>query len=174
MKTILSSVMALLAVGAASAGAIESVKVSASADFRLVVVDTTKSGADDKALYETFGLSFSDGLGRQFGAPMKVKVITGTDVQVAADKVLTGSYDAALVISDDLPLSMTSSEFSVTRAFSKVGIPVKVFHFVVRASDPSLKQKASAAFTEALSTQRFQDALNRAVAYKVTTTVAHR
>jgi hypothetical protein len=174
MKTLFGSIITFLAVGVATASALESVKVQATSDFRLAVINTTQSATEDAALYQTFAVALAAQLDNQFGSPMKVKVVTTSDAQLTADKVLTGAFDAALVISDELPSAMSTPEFAVARACSGVGIQVKVFHFVVRSEDAALKSKATAAFAEAVAAPRFQEALNRAAAFKVTATVARR
>lgn len=174
MNTTLASVMAFLAIGVASASAFETVSVKASSDFQLLVIHAGKTGVDDKTVIDTFGTSLSSGLGRQFGAPMKVKVVATQDIAAAANKLEIGACDAALIIGDELPLAFRKAEFAVTRQLSTVGVPAKTFHFVVRAEDPALRKHATAAFGDAMAAPRFQEVLARALAFKVVATVSRR
>lgn len=158
---------ACLAVSVAAAdSASEDVKVQASSDLRVAVVDTTRPSPDRAGVHDAFASVFGASMSKRCGGPVTVKV-TEVDAFRLAFELKAGMYDAAFVIGDNVPQVLRNGNFNIMRAVSEVGSPARVFHMIVPTEDPSLEKMISASFPETLSSPKFQEAVSRAVAIHV-------
>lgn len=98
------------------------------------------------------------------GMPVKMLQVGASG---AAERLSSGECDAVLVMGESLPSELRRNEFSSVRAVSQIGIPVRIFHFVLRNSDPAMEATLSAAFEKATSSAAFQDTVGRASAIRV-------
>lgn len=159
--------LASLFLGVVIANASDSVRVQSSTHLRVLVVDSTKAGTTRSLVHETFATSLSASLQRQCGGPVGVRIVDQASSDRVAADLSAGVYDAALVFEETLPAALRSSEFSSTEAVSQMGVPVRVFHLVVRKDDPSLATMLTSAFKDTLKVASFQEALGRSTAMRV-------
>lgn len=156
-----------LFLGVATASASDSVRVKSSSRFlRVVVIDATKADAARASVHEAFATSLAASMQRQ-GVPFGVKLAEETDAAKAAADLTAGAYDAALVFENIVPAALSTADFSSTRGISQVGVPVRVFHLVVRKNDAGLASALNAAFNDTVKAVRFQEALSRSTAIRV-------
>ncbi|HEU5081679.1 MAG TPA: hypothetical protein VFT72_20875 [Opitutaceae bacterium] len=141
------------------------VSVEASADLRIAVLDTSRSGLDKDAIHEAFATSFAATMSKQCGGTVNVK-LTDVDAFRIAFELKNGMYDAVLVVGN-VPAPLRRDEYEILRAVSEASAPAKVFHLVIPGEDPSLRRMLAASFPDALSNVKFQDAIAHAVAIKV-------
>ena len=158
---------ASLFLGVVIANASESVRVQSSPSLRVLVVDATKAGATRSLVHETFSASLSTSLQRQCGGPVGVRLIEQASSDRVAAELKAGNYDAALIFEETLPADLRTADFSSTQAVSQMGVPVRVFHLVVRNDDPSLSAMLTTAFADTLKATGFQEALGRSTAMRV-------
>ena len=168
MKTLLSYALPVLAVllSVASASASEKVQVQASPDFRVAVVATEKPDADRRAVQDAMGASLAASLSRQCNGKVNVKMVD-TDLNRGLTELSSGSFDAVLYIGETLPTAFHKPEFATSRAVSEIGVPIQIFHLVVRSEDPLLTKMASSAFESAMVSPRFLEVLTHAASMKV-------
>ncbi len=159
--------IASLFLSVAIANASDSVRVHSSPHLRVLVVDGTKAGATRSKVHESFATSLSASLQRQCGGPVGVRVVDQSSDERAAADLSAGVYDAVLVFEENLPADLRTADFSSTQAVSQVGVPVRVFHLVVRNDDPSLSTMLTSAFADTVKAASFQDALGRSTAMRV-------
>jgi hypothetical protein len=155
-----------LFVGVASASASDSVRVKSSRNLRVVVLDASKPDATRTMVHEAFSASLAASIQKQ-GAPLAVKLTEGTDAGTVAAELKAGNYDAALVFETTVPAALNAPGFAATRGVSQIGVPVRVFHLVVRNDDAGLVKMLNAAFGETIKATRFQEALSRSAAIRV-------
>jgi hypothetical protein len=169
MKTHFGFALSLVSlfVGVASANASESVRVQSSRNLRVVVIDASKPGATRSSVHENFAASLAASLQRQGGTPLPVKLTEETDTEKATADLSAGVYDAALIFENSLPAAIHAPDFAVRRGFSEVGVPVRVFHLVVRNDDAAMVAMLTSAFGETVKAPRFQEALSRSAAIRV-------
>lgn len=169
MRAILASCLftACLAVAASAAdSASDNVKVQASSDLRVAVLDTSRPSPDRAAVHEAFAASLGATMSKQCGGPVNVKV-TEVDAFRLSFDLKAGVYDAAFVIGDGVPQVLRKGNFEIIRAVSDVSSPARVFHMIVPTDDPGLQKMISSSFAEALTASKFQEAMARAVAIHV-------
>lgn len=150
----------------AADSASDNVKVQASSDLRVAVLDTSRPGTDRASVHEAFAATLGATMSKQCGGPVNVK-ITEVDAFRLSFDLKAGVYDAAFVIGDSVPPILRKGNFEILRAVSEVGIPARVFHLIVPTDDPGLQKMISASFPEALASAKFQEAVSRAVAVRV-------
>jgi hypothetical protein len=155
-----------LFVGVATASASDSVRVKSSRHLRVVVIDTSKPDATKTMVHEAFGSSLAASIQKQ-GAPLGVKLTEASDPGAVASDLKAGSYDAALVFENAVPAALSAPGFNATRGVSQVGVPVRVFHLVVRNDDAGLVAMLNSAFSDTVKAARFQEALSRSAAIRV-------
>jgi hypothetical protein len=156
-----------LFVGVASASAADSVRVKSSGRFlRVVVIDATKPDASRVSVHETFASSLAASMQRQ-GVPFGVKLSEDTDAAKVAADLTAGAYDAALVFENIVPAALSTPNFVASRGISQVGVPVRIFHLVVRNNDAGLVAMLNTAFSDTVKAPHFQEALSRSTAIRV-------
>jgi hypothetical protein len=168
MKIILSCALPVVAffLSVASASASEKVQVQASPDFRVAVVSADKPDAERRAVQDAMGASLAASLSRQCNGKVNVKMVP-SEVYRSVTDLSAGNFDAILFIGETLPSAYRKAEFATSRAVSDIGVPIQVFHMVVRSDDPSLTKMASAAFESAMISPRFVEVLTHAASMKV-------
>lgn len=168
MRAILASCLfsACLAVAATAADNASDVKVQASSDLRVAVLDMTLPGPDRDAVHDAFAATLGASMSKQCGGPVVVKV-TEVDAFRLSFDLKAGVYDAAFIIGDNVPQVLRKGNFEILRAVSDVGTPGRVFHMVIPTDDAGLQKMITASFAEALAASKFQQAVARAVAIHV-------
>ena len=169
MKTNIGLALLVLSfsAGHAAPSATESVLVQSSRSLRVVVVDASKPGVARTSVHENFAASLAASLNGTGEAPLPVKLTEESDAGKAAADLSGGVYDAAIIFENTLPGSLRGPEFSVTRGVSEVGVPVRVFHLVLRNEDPAMVATLKNAFAATVKAPRFQEALSRTAAIRV-------
>jgi len=155
-----------LALNVMAADNASELKVQASSDLRVAVLDVSRPGTDQTPVHEAFANSLSISMSKQCGGAVNVKV-TQVDAFRLAFELKAGMYDAAFVVGNNVPAQLKKGDFEILRAMSDVGAPARVFHMVVPTSDPSLQKMISASFPEALAAPKFQEAYAHSVAVKI-------
>ncbi|HEX2852415.1 MAG TPA: hypothetical protein VHO24_04185 [Opitutaceae bacterium] len=159
-------VLLSLFVGVAAASASDSIKVKSSRSLRVAVVDASKRDGMRDSVHYAFASSLGASIQRQ-GIPLAVKLSDQSSPANVAEKLASGAYDAVLIFDKTLPASLTGSRFSSTRGVAQVGVPVRVFHLVVRNGDVGLMTAVNLAFDETVKAANFQEALSRSAAIRV-------
>jgi hypothetical protein len=155
-----------LALNVLAADNASELKVQASSDLRVAVLDTSRPGTDQSSVHEAFANSLSISMSKQCGGAVNVKV-TQVDSFRLAFELKAGMYDAAFVVGNNIPATLKKGDFEILRAVSEVGVPARVFHMVVPTTDPGLQKMITASFPEALSSAKFQEAYAHSVAVKI-------
>jgi hypothetical protein len=153
-----------LAVGVASASALEKVNVQASRDVSLHVrVIDSNGNSDARALIHTaLGTSLTAGMTWESKAPVQVSVKAST-VSRAAKDLQKASCDAIVVIGNSIPAALLKDEFVVLKANTQSGDLNQTFYLLGHASrDASLNKALGLAFDHAVKS----DSLREAVAGK--------
>lgn len=101
------------------------------------------------------------------GTSVAVKLSNQSDTSKVVMGLTSGMYDAALVFENTLPPSLSGPGFTSARGVSQVGLPVRVFHLVVRNGDASLMAALNSAFSETIRAAHFQEALSRSASIRV-------
>jgi len=167
MKTFLclsASLIGLLA-SVVSAAAVDdnATRVTTSRALRVACVRDTSEEAPWYILQQAFATSMSACLAGKDMTAMPIKLLP-SNAWRAADDLDNGECDAVLVISEQLPSDFKSDKFTSLRAVSQIGTPVRVFHFVLRNSDPVMQAALASAFEKATASASFQDTIGRASA----------
>lgn len=161
-----SLLAACLTLGLKAADSASDVKVQASSDLRLAILDFAPTSPERDALHQAFADSLGTALGKKLGGTVVVKV-TETDAFRLQFDLKTGAYDAALIVGSNVPNSLKKVDCEILRAVSDSSGPAKVFHMIVPPDDPGLQRMISDAFPDALAMPKFQEALTRSVAIKI-------
>lgn len=157
----------------AADGSAENVKVQASSDLRIAVLDMSRPGPDRVGVHKAFAASLGQSMSKQCGGPVGVKV-TEVDAMRLGFDLAAGVYDAAFVIGENVPSALRKGNFEIIRAVSDVGSPGRVFNMVVPTEDAGLQKMIVASIPEALSNPKFQEAVSRSVAIHVNADVIRR
>jgi hypothetical protein len=137
----------------------EQVRVAASQELRVAVVDSTKASATRDALHQTFAASLSTSLTRQCGGPVGVKVkCVGADN--AAFNLGAGVYDAVLVIGRAVPDKLRRIDSILLSATPEGGKRDRVLYLVIANGDTSLQGLLAAAFTGTVNDGKFLASYN--------------
>jgi hypothetical protein len=160
----LSACLAFSVSAADSASA--NVKVQASSDLRVAVLDLSPTPGDHSVMHEAFATSLGATMSRQCGGTVNVKVTEVDAIRLGFD-LKAGIYDAAFVIGNNVPAVLRKSDFEIIRGIADVGVPGRVFHMIIPSDDPQLQKMISLSFPEALASSKFQEAVTRAVAIKI-------
>jgi len=150
----------------AAESAVENVKVQASSDLRVAILDMSRPGPDRAAVHKAFAASLGQSMSKQCGGPVGVKV-TEVDAMRLSFDLASGAYDAAFVIGETVPAALRKGNFEIIRSVSEVGSPARVFNMVVPTEDPSLQKMIVSSLGEALANPKFQEAVSRSVAIRV-------
>ena len=159
--------MGLLA-SAVTAAAVDenAARVSTSRSLRVACVRDSSEDAPWYVMQEAFATSLSACLAGRDMAAMPVKILPSSASRASED-LASGECDAVLVMGEYLPSDLRDNKFAVFRAVSQIGTPVRVFHFLLRSSDPAMQAALATAFEKATSSASFQDTIGRASAIHV-------
>jgi hypothetical protein len=160
------TVAASLTLSAYAADDASELKVQASSDLRVAILDTTRSGNDRTSVHEAFAASLSAAMSKECGGTVNVKV-TEVDAFRLSFDLKAGMYDAAFVVGSNVPAVLKKGDYEILRAVSDVGAPGRVFHMIVPTEDAGLQKMIVASFPQALSAPKFQEAVTRAFAVKI-------
>ena len=167
MKTILflcASLAGLLASVVSAAAVDESAaRVSTSRALRVACVRDTSEEAPWYIMQQAFATSMSACLAGKDMRAMPVLVLSSNPSR-AADDLNNGECDAVLVMGEYLPSALRDDNFTTVRAVTEVGVPVRVFHFVLRNNDAATQAILTAAFEKATASASFQDTIGRSSA----------
>lgn len=163
---ILTTFVAVNATAADPGAQSQDVKVQASSDLRIAVLDTSRPGPDRVGVHKAFAASLGQSMSKQCGGPVGVQ-ITEVDAMRLSFDLAAGVYDAAFVIGDTVPTILRKGNFEVVRAISEVGSPARIFHMVVPTEDAGLQKMIVSSIPETLNNPKFQEAVSRAVAIHV-------
>jgi len=165
MKTFLSLSVALIGLLASvvSAAAVDenAVRITTSRSLRVACVREASEDGSWYIMQQAFSTSMSACLADRKMAAMPI-TIEPANAWRAADSLLNGGCDAVLVLGETLPADLRSEKFTSLRAVSQIGTPVRVFHFILRNNDPTMRDSLAAAFEKATSAASFQDTIGRA------------
>lgn len=135
------------------------VHVQGSAELRLAVVESTRGSAGGEKVQATFATCLATAINAGGGAPIEV-----TAKRVSADHAAfnlgTGVYDAVLVMGNALPRPLMLSGTKRLIATLSSGKGEKKAFLVFRENDPGLTSVLTTAFTPAITSTEFLDALD--------------
>jgi hypothetical protein len=166
MKTILclSASLGLLASVVSAAAVDENATcVSTSHSLRVACVRDSSEDAPWYVMQQAFATSMSACLSEKDVSTMPVRVLSASPSRAAED-LSKGDCDAVLVMGEYLPSALRDDNFASTRAVTQVGVPVRVFHFVLRNNDAASLAILTAAFEKATASASFQDTIGRSSA----------
>jgi len=135
------------------------VRVDASRDLRLAVVDASRPSKASDAQYAAFADSLGEAVSKQCGSTIGVK-FKRVSADNAAFNLGTGVYDAVLVVSSAIPRPLMIAEVSRQSAILGAGKSEKKLYFLFGTSDAALASLLAASFSVALDNQKFLDTLN--------------
>lgn len=141
--------------------------VQASSDFRVAVLDTSKTSLERTAMHEAFAASLAKAMTKQCGGTVNVKV-TEVDAFTLAFDMKSGSYDAAFIVGNNVPPELRRGDFEILRATSDASSGRR-FYMVVPTTDASMEKMVVASFPDALASDKFQESVVHAVAIHVNT-----
>ncbi len=134
------------------------VRVAASRELRVAVVDTTKATPARDALHQAFATALADAVGERSGSPLGVRVkLVGADQ--AAFNLEAGVYDAVFVPSHALPRPLLGSTVARLSAKRGAGDKEKNLFLVYNPGDAKLAELLAVSFPAALDTPKFLQAL---------------
>ena len=153
-----SGIFILLGVGLATAGE-KPMRVDASRDLRLAIVDASKASPARDTQHAAFANSLGEALSQQCGSTVGVrtKVVSADS---AAFNLGTGVYDAVLAIGSALPRPLMISEVSRLSAVLGAGKTEKKLYLVFGTGDEGLVTLLSGSFPVALNNPKFLDTLD--------------
>lgn len=160
-KKIALSVCALACACVAALGADPNpIRAEASRSLRLAVVDGSRKAAGHDALHAAFGEALAFELGQR-GKEVPVKVMVA-DPDRAAWGLANGSFDVGLIVGNNVPRAVISSEFELLKATQTDGKGKFALYLVLRKDDPELSRILASAFPESLKGQFFLWAVAKA------------
>lgn len=157
IRIVVTGTIALLASGAGQAES--KVRVQGSADLRLAVVESTRGSAGTEAVQATFAACLAEAINAGGGAPIDVTV-KRVSADHAAFNLGTGVYDAVLVMGNALPRPLILSGTKRLIATLSSGKGEKKAFLVFSENDAGLAKVLTAAFTPAITSTEFLDALD--------------
>ena len=160
MNAFLSRIFVVLFVLFTQVGfAVESaVKVAASKELRLAVVDSSKGNAARDASHAAFAASLSQTVSRESGEiGVRVKCVPADQ---AAFNLNNGVYDAVLVLTGSLPRALMISDLSRLSATLGAGKSERKVYLVFNNNDATLAGLLATSFPLALTDITFLDAVD--------------
>lgn len=147
--------VAVLALCTASVAAVEpQVRVAASRELRVAVIDATKASATRDAMHVAFATSLGESLTKQCGGPVGVKTKC-VGVDHAAFNLGTGVYDAVLVVGKGVPDRLRRVDAITLSALPENGKRDRMLYLLIAGGDDTLQGLLAAAFTGALRDGKF-------------------
>lgn len=148
----------LLSAGAAYAEPLV-VRVAATAELRLAVVDAARATRARETLHEAFATSLGEAIGEMCGDPVAVKM-KSVGADHAAFGLNAGTYDVVLVIAKSLPRQLAMGD--TCRLTATLGMDQKApkAFLIFGGADEGLQKLLTKSFASAISNTRFLDALD--------------
>lgn len=147
--------LVLLALCSGVATAVEpQVRVAASRELRLAVIDSTKASPIRDAMHRAFADSLGTALSRQCGGPVGVRAKC-VGVDHAAFNLNAGVYDAVLVVGSNVPTALRRVDAITLSAIPENGKRERTLFLLISSGDSSLQGLLAAAFTGALRDDKF-------------------
>jgi hypothetical protein len=145
----------LLAVGTSVATAAEpQVRVAASRELKLAVIDSSKASATREAMHQAFATGLGAALSRRCGGHVGVRAkCVGADH--AAFNLGAGVYDAVLVVGRGVPDAFRRVDGITLSAQLEQNRRDRGLYFVIANGDAALQEMLAAAFAGALSDEKF-------------------
>jgi hypothetical protein len=170
MKTIFCVSFSLIGLIASAVTAVAvsetATRISTSRSLRVACVRDTSEDSPWYVMQQAFATSMSTCLAGKDMTAMPVKMATASATHAAED-LASNECDAVLFIGDSLPSALRDGGFVSLRAVSQIGTPVRVFYFVLRNDDPTMRTALTNAFEKATSSSTFQDTIGRASAMHI-------
>lgn len=160
MNTIIRVCLVMCTFGVlAGRGAEPVVRVAASAELRLAIVDAAKATPTREAVHQAFAASLGAAMGETGGGAVPVKrKWVGADQ--AAFGLGAGVYDVVLVISSSLPRQLVLSDMTRLNATLGAEKHQKKAFLIFPQADEGLQKLLTQSFATAISNQQFLDALD--------------
>jgi len=163
MKTFLVAGLVLVTLGARPAAAEEAtIRVVASSDLRLFIVDTAKGTPARDAMHKAFAASLGKAMGEVVGGPVKVQMKC-LCADSAAFGLSNGGCHAVLAISKALPKQLALSGTSRLNAKLGAGRGEQEAILISSNEDEGLQKILTKAFAVAITDGMFLDAFDGGV-----------
>jgi hypothetical protein len=160
MNAIIRSGLCCVVLGAGLAFADQPViRVVASSDFRLVIVDSSHDTPAREAVHQAFAASLAKAVGEAVGGPVKVQMKCEHADQ-AAFALANGGCHAVLSIGKSLPRPLVLSGTSRLNATLGAGRNEREAFLIFANDDPGLEKLLTGSFASAITDNRFLDALD--------------
>jgi hypothetical protein len=160
MKAILRCCLCLAASGASVALADQAaVRVVASSDLRLVIVDSARATPARDALHRAFAASLGKAMGDTVGGPVAVRMKCEAADQ-AAFGLSNGGCHVVLSIGKNLPRPLVLSGTSRLTATLGAGKNEREAFLIFSNEDAGLEKLLTKSFASAITDNRFLDALD--------------
>jgi hypothetical protein len=151
---ILLAGLVLACVAPAASAASVAAKVEASRAIKLAIVDSDRKATGRDSFHQVFADTLGFEISQRLGEPMPVRHTT-PDTDKASWGLGNGIFDVVLVVGNNLPRALVSSDFQVTKAVPTSGSAKFVLFFIVRKEDPGLAALMEESFPAALKGQFF-------------------
>jgi len=135
------------------------VRVAASRELRLAVVDSGKPSIARDALHAAFGKSLGDAVSKECGSAIGVRVKC-VSADNAAFSLGNGAFDAVLILNGSLPRALMISDVTRLNATLGTGKDEKKVFLIFNNGDATLAHLFSASFAIALTDNKFLDSVD--------------
>lgn len=130
------------------------VRVAASRELRVAVIDSSKRNDARDAMHQAFASTLGQSLSLQCGGPVGVRT-TSVGADHAAFNLGTGVYDAALVVGSSVPSALRRVDGVTLSAIPESGKRDRTLYLVIANGDASLQRLLEAAFTQVVTDRKF-------------------
>lgn len=143
-----------LAVGVVTAKDDSQMRVAASRELRVAVIDSSKRSDAREAMHQAFAATLGASLTQQCGGPVGVRAVSvGADH--AAFNLGSGVYDAALVVGRAVPEALRRVDGVTLSAVPGSGKRDRMLYLVIGNGDASLQRLLTTAFSQVVSDEKF-------------------
>lgn len=154
---ILRTAVSLALAGFALAGETQ-MRVAASRELRVAIVDASKAGPARDAVHQAFAATLGAAVTKQLGAPVGVRGIC-VSLDHATFNFRAGVYDAVLVVGRDVPVPLRRAD-AITLSAARGGAKSdRTLYFLIANGDDTLQGLLAGAFTRTLADEKFQETL---------------
>jgi hypothetical protein len=129
-------------------------RVAASRELRVAVVDARKRTEARDAMHQSFAATLGASLTQQCGGPVGVRATcVGTDN--AAFNLNAGVYDAVFVVGTAVPTSLRKLDAILLSATPESGKRERMLSLVIANGDATLQRMLTTAFSEVIVDEKF-------------------
>lgn len=161
MNALVRSAFGLIVLSASFAyGTNSKVRVEASPELRIGIVDANRDAATRDASHEAFAAGFAAAINKDSSAPAVIVKTKSIGADNAAFNLRAGVYDAVLVLGPSLPRPLMLSETSRLTATLSAGKQEKKVFLIFNNVDEGLTKVLTAAFGPAMANEDFRRALD--------------